>query len=300
MTGVIFDIKRYAIHDGPGIRTTVFFKGCPLRCRWCHNPESWVTLPEPSWRGRRCLACGECFRTCDAGAITLKDNQPATDAARCTVCGECVDACPGEAREIIGRSVESATLATEIEKDLVFYEQSGGGVTFSGGEPLQQPDFLQALLEECRAREIHTAVDTSGYAEPQVIQRINEQVDLWLFDLKHIDNQAHQRLTGAGNELILENIRRLASAGSNVVVRVAVVPGFNDDDANIEATGRFVASLDRVSGVDVLPYHGAGHEKSNRLTGPRVVLNTRAPDAQRLRTIAERLRSFGLQVRTGG
>ena len=299
-TGVIFDIKRYAIHDGPGIRTTVFLKGCPLRCRWCQNPESWAPEPELGLRAGRCRSCGRCVEACPRGAITLATDRPVTDPERCVLCGECVEACLVGAREIIGRWVSAGDVFAEIEKDVIFYDQSGGGVTFSGGEPLMQVDFLHDLLAGCRAREIHTAVDTTAYAPPEVIEALSRHVDLFLCDLKHMDDAAHERIAGVGNGLILDNMKRLASANRTIIVRLPIVPGVNDDDENLEATGRFAALLGVVRRLDLLPYNRGGRDKSARLTGELELLEVAPPGDERLTAMAERLRSFGITVGIGG
>ena len=299
-TGIIFDIKRYAIHDGPGIRTTVFFKGCPLRCRWCQNPESWDSEPELGLRVGRCRACQQCLEACENGAIEFSADRPVTDPSRCSRCGKCVEACPTGAREIIGRRVTVAEVLGEIEKDVVFYDQSGGGVTFSGGEPFMQADFLGELLLQCRAREIHTAVDTSGYAEPQVIERIAGYADLFLCDIKHMDSREHERLTGVGNQIILANIRQLAAAGRDVIIRLPLVPGFNDGEQNIAATGKFATALGGISRIDLLPYNRGGRQKSVRLTGGHKLIEFASPGDDQLAAVAKRLRSVEFNVRIGG
>ena len=223
--GLIFDIKRYSINDGPGIRTTVFFKGCPLQCRWCHNPEGQSFTPEVMVRSARCLKdCSECLAVCPEGALSKSGAILALDRIHCTACGECAEMCPTQAIEIVGRRLSPAELLREIEKDRVFHEESGGGVTFSGGEPLSQPDFLDEVLDLCRKKEIHAAVDTCGLAAPDVLERIAAQTELFLFDLKTMDEQRHIAFTGESNRLVLENLKRLAAMGKKIIVRIPVVP----------------------------------------------------------------------------
>jgi len=299
-SGWVFDIKRYALHDGPGIRTTVFFKGCPLRCSWCHNPESWKAGPESSLRQVRCVRCGRCVEACENGAIRLVDSRPVTDADVCVLCGRCVANCLADAREIIGRKMTAAQVIAEVEKDLIFYDQSGGGVTFSGGEPLMQGDFLLALLRECRSRGLHTVVDTTCYCDAGLLRNVAEQTDLFLCDIKHMDSAQHERYTGVGNEVILENIRNLAQAGKRIIIRFPIVPGFNDNSDNIETTAQFVKSLRTVGRIDILPYNRGGLEKSVRLSDEFSLMQTQVPDEQKMNSIADILRERGFEVKTGG
>ncbi|HUT44755.1 MAG TPA: glycyl-radical enzyme activating protein [Sedimentisphaerales bacterium] len=298
--GLVFDIKKYAIHDGPGIRTTVFFKGCPLQCLWCHNPESWRGQAELGFRKGRCAGCGQCAEACPHEAISLVENRPVTDVEKCVLCGRCVDVCLAGARQIIGREMGVSEVMAEVERDVIFYDQSGGGVTFSGGEPLMQPDFLLALLNQCRARNIHTAVDTSCYAEPEIVESIAKRADLFLCDLKHMDNEMHERFTGTGNNLILENIRRISQAGRKIVIRLPVIPGFNDDPENIEATGKFAASEAGVGRIDILPFNRGGMEKSARLTGEIKPMRVETPDEDKMRKIGENLSKYVSEVNIGG
>lgn len=300
-TGLVFDIKRYAIHDGPGIRTTVFLKGCPLRCRWCHNPESWRPTPELSFRQTRCTGCMACVQTCPAGAITWQDGRPYTDPNRCTICGLCVEACINNGRQIIGEYMTVQQVLEEVAKDTIFYDQSGGGVTFSGGEPLMQPGFLLALLQGCRARGIHTALDSTCFCQWEILEQIADHTDLFLCDIKQIDKQEHIQFTGVDNTIILENIRRLAGNGKKIAIRVPLVPGVNDDMYSMTAIADFVEYLDGVEQVDLLPYHSGGLSKAVRLSEDIQLMNpTAGPQQDVINRIKKMLEGRGLQVKVGG
>ncbi len=295
-SGRIFDFKRFSVHDGPGIRTTVFLQGCPLNCAWCHNPESRAAESFAVFRRERCLACGICGDSCpQARQLTPDDPFP----AGCVRCGSCAAVCPGEAREIVGFAVTADEVLAQLDDDRLFFDESGGGVTFSGGEPLAQPEFLGACLDGCRAREIRTAVDTSGHAAPEVIAALVPRVDLWLYDLKHPDAARHAALTGVGNELILANLAQLARADATVWIRIPVIPGFNDAPAEIEAAGRLVADLPGLRRVHLLPYHAAAATKRERF-GLSEAPAAPAPPPDHLADLAGRLVALGLDVHLGG
>jgi len=298
--GVIFDIKRYAIHDGPGIRTTVFMKGCPFSCVWCHNPESLAPQPQSLYTRQRCVSCGECVAACPEDAVTLTHSGPVTDSTRCKQCGICARACPSEARETAGRYECVEHLVEIIEKDVLFYDESGGGVTFSGGEPLMQAQFLLQLLVACGRRNIHRAVDTTGYADSDTILAVARHTELILFDLKLMDPQKHQKYTGVSNRKILDNLVNLARRNAEIIIRIPLIPGVNDDEHNIDQTGAFIESLNGVRRVDLLPYHDAARNKYQKLNNIGCPTNFQIPSAEQLQKTINRLESYGLQVRLGG
>jgi pyruvate formate lyase activating enzyme len=299
VTGTIFRVARASVHDGPGIRTTVFLKGCPLRCQWCHSPESQQPRPQLAVHEDRCLVCGTCLPGCEHGAIVEDATGYHTDFARCRVCGACVARCPSAARELVGRVVEADELLKEIERDVVFFDESGGGVTFSGGEPLMQPEFLEAMLTGCRARGVHTAVDTCGMADASAFARIAPLPDLFLFDVKVIDEGWHREVTGASNQAILSNLRLLSTNHRRVRVRFPLVPGLTDVRGNVDAVGRLLAGLG-LHDVDVLPYHRAGLAKYDRLGFEAAPATLPLPSPADVDKAVQLLRGFGLTVHVGG
>ena len=301
MTGKVFDIKRYSIHDGPGIRTTVFLKGCSLRCLWCHNPESADPGPElMHWPGR-CSRCYACIEVCPKGAIA-KDAAGAVviDRNACDLCGKCAEACLYDAMQMVGREMSVEDVLAEVEKDRVFYEQSGGGLTLSGGDPFVQADFAEALLDGCRSRGIPAAVDTAGFSRNGVLDRMASKTDLILYDLKCMDDARHKELTGVSNVPIIDNLKRLAAGRTEVWVRIPLVPGVNDDDENIRRTIAFLSSLKTIRRVGILPYHSGGLEKARRIGQESHFRKFETPSEERIAAVEAVFREAGFDVRRGG
>jgi pyruvate formate lyase activating enzyme len=294
-SGMIFDIKRYAINDGPGIRTAVFMKGCPLDCWWCHNPEGQSYEPQLMFRSNRCKSSRACLAVCPVGAISW-NNGPKTNWQLCNHCGKCADACYSGAYEMVGREVSVEQLMAEIERDVPFYDQSGGGVTFTGGEPLFQMDFLREALQACKSKKIHTTVDTSGFANWRRLETIVPFVDLFLYDIKLMDTRKHFQYTAVPNKQILGNIEKLASKNKCLIVRLPLIPGINDDEDNLKQFGSFLSSMDHLEGVEVMPYHTIGMAKFQALGREYRLANTPSPTLEQITHVEELLSSYGLQL----
>jgi pyruvate formate lyase activating enzyme len=266
--GLVSDFQRFSIHDGPGIRTIVFLKGCPLRCQWCQNPEDMLPRPEILYIRNNCIGCGQCVEACPARCITADGpHGVAIDKAACRLpeCGACQAVCYANALTICGRHLTVDEVLEEVELDREFYDRSGGGVTFSGGEPFAQPRFLFALARAAKARGLDTAVETSGYADWEVMRPVMAHLDTVLYDVKHMDPRAHRRLTGVDNARILDNLRRVDALGLPIRVRVPLVPGLNDGPENLRRTAAFAAELSHVAALDLLPYHRMGEPKWGQL-----------------------------------
>lgn len=274
-TGLIFNIQKFSVHDGPGIRTTVFLKGCPLCCSWCHNPEGISPRPESIVVESRCIHCGTCHDHNEREAIEV---------------------CPTGARQLMGRTMSVAEVMTEILADKVFYDESGGGATFSGGEPLTQPAFVLALLEACRARGIHTAVDTCGFGRTEDLLAMAQLAEVILYDLKLMDETRHRQHCGVPNGSILANLRALAAVHNRIWIRVPVIPGVNDDAANLTAIAQFVATLPSVQQVNLLPYHKTGASKHRRVGYEYAHADLQPPSADQMATTARYFRNRGLKT----
>ncbi|MGQ9492234.1 MAG: glycyl-radical enzyme activating protein [Anaerolineae bacterium] len=269
VTGLAFNIQRFSTEDGPGIRTTVFLKGCPLHCAWCHNPEGLSPRPELVWYDVRCIGARECLKVCPVDALQLRPSGMHINREHCTVCGACAEACPAGALEVIGRRWSPEQLLLELLKDKVFYETSGGGITFSGGEPMMQVDFLCQVLPRCRGAGLHVALDTCGAVAWERYEQVLDWVDLILLDLKIMDAGRHKDATGVLNEGILENARRMAARQIPMWIRTPVIPGYTNDLANIRAIAWFIReSLPTVQRWDLLAYTNLGKPKYHRLDRP--------------------------------
>jgi pyruvate formate lyase activating enzyme len=264
-TGLIFDIQRTSLNDGPGIRTTVFFKGCPLKCLWCHNPESISFKPQISFNEERCVNCLSCVEACENGAQQAVRGSHHMDHALCAVCGSCLPVCSHEALKMIGEVWSVGQIMAEVERDLDYYANSGGGITLSGGEPMGQLDFALAILRACKERGIHTCVDTSGFAPQRKYGAILPFTDLFLFDYKATDRAAHQNLTGFPNDRILANLEYLYNHGSAIILRCPLVPGVNDTHEHLDGIARIGRKYPDLRGIELMAYHDFGKDKRLRI-----------------------------------
>jgi pyruvate formate lyase activating enzyme len=294
---MFFNIQRWSLHDGPGIRTTVFFKGCPLRCRWCSNPESWSYQKQLFFMKDKCSGCGSCIVVCPAGANTLRGGELEYDRSKCVQCGYCVDICAENARELVGQDLSVDEIIRILEKDAVFYRSSGGGVTFSGGEPFAQMDVLRQLAKGCASSGIRTAVETSGFFSLPPAIDILDWIDDIFIDLKHMNDSVHQELTGVSNQTIIENIVRLDETGRRLILRIPLVKDLTDTMENIDGVVGLCSRLKNLIGLELLPYHNLGAGKYSGLNLPYEA-GMAAPERDIVKSIIKRIHAHGIKTKS--
>lgn len=293
--GNIFQIQRWSINDGEGIRSTVFLKGCPLRCKWCANPESWNKNSEVLFFQEKCAGCKRCFSVCSKDAITIENDEICFIREKCCGCAKCCEVCPTGARKMIGATVTVEDVLRVIKRDTVFYRESGGGVTFSGGEPFAQPEFLRQLVFACSQKlGIDTAVETSGYFDWDQVKDIFEFVDCVFVDIKHMDDEVHKKMTGVSNRKILENIALISEKNPYTVVRVPLIDEVNASEKNIKNMCEFIKKSTHVSGIEILPYHSFGKSKYSALGVPSHVFTT--PDCTKTADVKSIIASYGIPI----
>ncbi len=298
---LIFDVKRYAINDGPGIRITIFLKGCPLRCKWCHNPESQNVHRQKMYAQSKCIGSLECVKICPEEALSLTPQGIVTNAVSCTMCGKCAEVCPTKAMEMTGEIMSVDQVMTQIKKETMFMDQSEGGVTFSGGEPLLHHEFLTKMLDACSEEEIHRCVDTTGHASTEILLEVAKRADHFLYDLKMIDPIKHQKWTGVPNQTILKNLKILAATGANINIRIPLIKGINDDDKNIHDSAKFIAALEgKKPLVNILPFHNIAEKKYEKLGQGYDKGDMDAPSQERQNEILEIFKSYGINAMIGG
>lgn len=298
---LIFDIKRYAINDGPGIRVTIFFKGCTLNCKWCHNPESISVHQQKMYSEDKCIGAKECVVHCPNEALTLTPNGIVTDPDACALCGKCAEVCPTKAIEMTGELMSVDQIMAQIKKETMLMDTSEGGVTFSGGEPLMHHEFLLELLDACGRENIHRCIDTTGLANTKILMEVASKSEHFLYDLKHMDSAKHKEWTGVPNEKILENLKVLAQSGATINIRIPLISGVNDDDENIMQTAQFISELEgKPVLINLLPFHNIAEKKYEKLGQAYDKGIMDEPSIERQNQILELFQSYGLNAIIGG
>lgn len=288
--GLIFNIQKFCINDGPGIRTTVFFKGCPLRCKWCHNPESNEVSPQLLYSSDKCIGCGKCAAVCEKGVHTFSDSHILV-REKCIKCGKCENVCNVGALEIAGKLISAGEVIREVLKDKAFYEDSGGGITLSGGEPFLQFSFLIDILRIAKENGLHTCIETCGFTDSEKILEAAKYTDIFLYDYKLTDSLLHKEYTGAGNEKILSNLRLLDVYGSKIILRCPIIPGVNDNESHFKGIAKTADSLKNVQGIELSPYHELGTSKLRRM-GKDNAVNFRTPKKEDIEKYIESVSAY--------
>lgn len=299
LNGAVFNIQKFSIHDGPGIRTTVFFKGCPLRCLWCHNPESQNAKKEMLYDRGKCVLCRTCETVCPTKAIRFENDRMVTDMDKCVFCGKCITYCMYEARDTAGKEYTVDEVLKVVLQDRVFYKQSGGGVTVSGGEPLMQIDFVEELLRRLKEEGIHTAVDTCGAVSFDVLERIAKYTDLFLYDIKLMDDKKHKEYIGVSNKLIIDNLIKLSKIHDNINIRMPIIEGINADDSHIMETLNLIKDLN-IKKINLLPYHDIAKHKYYKLGRGYDEEKMSKPSDEKMNAYKGMLEKAGYKVKIGG
>lgn len=300
-SGLIFDIKKYAINDGPGIRLTVFFKGCNLSCQWCHNPESMSPKIQKMYNASKCIGASKCLDACPNDALELTPDGIVTNFDQCNLCGKCAEVCPTKAFEMLGSSISIDELMKTIDNEAIFFDQSGGGVTFSGGEPLMHASYLLTALKACGKRHYHRVVDTTAFAKQEVLMEIAEHTELFLIDLKVMDDERHKEFTGVSNKKILENIIALSKTDCDIIFRMPLIEGVNTSKDNIDKTALFINSLEGSrSKINLLPYHSIAENKHIKLGESDKFVEFEAPKDGEIDKIISAFNTYGIQASLGG
>lgn len=290
--GMIFDIQRFCVNDGPGIRTVVFLKGCPLKCRWCHNPESNSSKRQLSYSAESCAGCRACATVCGSGVHQFEDNRHRVNFERCTGCGKCQAVCPNGALGLYGTEKSVDEIMEILLKDKKYYDQSGGGITISGGEPMLQFEFACALARSCKEAGLHVCLETSGFAPKEHFIEIRKYVDLFLFDYKVTGKEAHKRLVGVEPSLILENLKLLLTGGNQVILRCPIVPGYNLSGTHLRRIAE-LSRLPNVIQVDILPYHNLGSTKAKKIGSELLVEDVAMPEENKVEEWISEIRRYG-------
>jgi len=300
-TGLIFDIKKFAINDGPGIRLTVFFKGCNLQCQWCHNPESMSPKVQKMYNAKKCIGALSCVENCPSDALKMTSEGIVTDYNICNLCGKCAEVCPTKAFEMLGASLPIFDLMKKIDNEAIFFDQSGGGVTFSGGEPLMHSDYLLEALKECGKRMYHRVVDTTAFANQEIVLEIAKHTELFLIDLKVMDSKTHKKYTGVNNEKILSNIVALSKTNCELIFRIPLIKDVNTSKENIEETAKFINSLEgNRTIVNLLSYHNIAENKHVKLGNSTNFEVFEAPSKTEIIEIISVFKNFNIIAAVGG